>query len=133
MPNRWSFQSHEAWRAWPEDEGSTNILECEGMGGKGCAQSRKAWLALLESGQFGAILNYNSSTKHCPVRAGDQSGNLLWRIMSGGEWPTQHMPKTVVILIGTNDLSYADCNDDEQEILDAATGIISRCASLWMI
>ncbi len=53
----------------------------------------------------------------------------MWRMFTGGEWPTQHMPKTVVILIGTNDLTYADCNDDEQEILDAAPGIIDRCCS----
>ena len=69
----------------------------------------------------------------CLARAGDQSGNLLWRIISGGEWPTQHMPKTVAILIGTNDLSYADCNDDEQEITDAAPGIISRWVLWWMV
>lgn len=64
--------------------------------------------------------------------AGDQSGNLLWRITMGGEWPTVHMPKTVYILIGTNDLTFADCNNDVQEIEDAATGIIDRSGmSLW--
>ncbi len=60
------------------------------------------------------------------MRAGDQSGNLLWRITMGGEWPTVHMPKTVYILIGTNDLTFADCNEDSQEIKDAAVGIIDR-------
>ncbi len=58
--------------------------------------------------------------------AGDQSGNLMWRLETGGEFPTIHMPKTVVILIGTNDLTYADCHDDQQDILNAAPGIISR-------
>lgn len=48
--------------------------------------------------------------------------------MTGGEFPTIHMPKTVVILIGTNDLTYADCHEDQQEILDAAPGIVYRCA-----
>ena len=52
----------------------------------------------------------------------------MWRIMTGGEFPTIHMPKTVVILIGTNDLTYSDCHEDQQEILDAAPGIINRCA-----
>ena len=37
-----------------------------------------------------------------------------------------HMPKTVVILIGTNDLTFADCHEDQPEILAAAPGIISR-------
>ena len=60
------------------------------------------------------------------VRTGDQSGNLLWRLETGGEFPTVHMPKVVVILIGTNDLTYADCDDDSQDILAAAPGIISR-------
>lgn len=49
--------------------------------------------------------------------------------MDGGEFPTIHMPKTVVILIGTNDLTYADCHDDQMEILNAARGVIDRCAS----
>ncbi len=49
--------------------------------------------------------------------------------MDGGEFPTIHMPKTVVILIGTNDLTYADCHDDQQEILNAAGGVVDRCAS----
>lgn len=59
---------------------------------------------------------------------GDQSANLEWRIMTGGEFPAIHMPKTVVILIGTNDLTYADCHDDQQEILDAVPGVVDRCA-----
>ena len=45
-----------------------------------------------------------------------------------GEFPTEHMPRTVVILIGTNDLTFADCHDDQQAILDAVPGIIDRCA-----
>ena len=57
---------------------------------------------------------------------GDQSGNLLWRLETGGEFPTKHMPKTVVILIGTNDLTYADCDNESRDILNAAPGIISR-------
>jgi hypothetical protein len=63
------------------------------------------------------------------LAAGDQSANLEWRIFTGGEFPTIHMPKTVVILIGTNDLTYADCDDDQQEILDAAPGIVDRCGA----
>ena len=39
------------------------------------------------------------------------------------------MPKTVVILIGTNDLTYADCDNTSQDILNAAPGIISRHVS----
>ncbi len=47
------------------------------------------------------------------------------------------MPKTVVILIGTNDLSYSDCHEDQQELLNAAPGIVNRQAplqirALWM-
>lgn len=61
--------------------------------------------------------------------AGDQSANLMWRIMDGGEFPTIHMPRTVVILIGTNDLTFADCHDDQQEILNAAPGVVDRFAS----
>ena len=38
------------------------------------------------------------------------------------------MPKTVVILIGTNDLSYSDCHEDQQELLNAAPGIVNRQA-----
>ena len=69
--------------------------------------------------------------------AGDESGNLLWRLETGGEFPTIHMPKTVVILIGTNDLSYSDCHEDQQELLNAAPGIVNRQAplqirALWM-
>ena len=63
------------------------------------------------------------------THAGDQSGNLLWRITVGGEWPTVHMPKTVYLLIGTNDLTFADCHEDMQEIKDAAVGIIDRCGT----
>ena len=53
------------------------------------------------------------------------------------EFPTIHMPKTVVILIGTNDLSYSDCHEDQQELLNAAPGIVNRQAplqtyALWM-
>ena len=67
--------------------------------------------------------------------AGDQSGNLQWRIETGGEFPTVHMPHTVVILIGTNDLTFADCHEDQPEILAAAPGIISRhdCQTLCCV
>jgi len=73
-----------------------------------------------------APCNANMRLTENALGAGDQSGNLLWRLETGGEFPTIHMPKTVVILIGTNDLTYADCHDDQQDILNAAPGIITR-------
>ncbi len=43
----------------------------------------------------------------CLPPAGDQSGNLLWRLQHGETPDSEHQPTAAVILIGTNDLNLA--------------------------
>lgn len=57
--------------------------------------------------------------------AGDYTSNLLWRITKGGEMPMR-APKAVVIYIGSNDLSAADCGGNETELLAAVKPIVNR-------
>lgn len=55
---------------------------------------------------------------------GDQSANLLWRLMNG-EMPRRNDPKVVVLLIGTNDLAAAwdpANNQTERKILGRCQG-----------
>ena len=44
----------------------------------------------------------------------------------GGEWPAVHLPKLAVLLIGTNDLSNADCTQTEDALLAAVPGVLTR-------
>ena len=41
-----------------------------------------------------------------------------------------YAPKLVVIYIGSNDLSAAQCNGGEATLMAAVPGIVSRCASM---
>ena len=59
--------------------------------------------------------------------AGDQIGHLWWRILNG-ELPKKP-PKVYTMLIGTNDLTAADCNMNETELLATVPGISYRCES----
>ena len=69
--------------------------------------------------------------------AGDQVGNLWWRLLHG-ELPLAYAqalsaqqgraPRVAVILIGTNDLGAADCHRNASELLQAAPGIVQRYA-----
>ena len=64
--------------------------------------------------------------------AGDQVGHLWWRLLHG-EIPLAYtqqgsVPRVAVILIGTNDLGAADCHRNASELLEAAPGIVQRCA-----
>ena len=59
------------------------------------------------------------------LNAGDYTSNLLWRITKGGEMP-KSAPKVVVIYIGSNDLSAADCGGSETELLAAVKPIVNR-------
>lgn len=70
--------------------------------------------------QFGRGLASQMSV--CP--AGDQIGHLLWRILNG-ELP-KNPPKVFTMLIGTNDLTAADCNMNETELLATIPGIQYR-------
>ena len=87
-------------------------------------------------------------------RAGDQIGNLWWRLLHG-ELPVSEdtelssgkdggkAPRVVFVLIGTNDLGAADCHRNASELLEAAPGIVQRCGHghspqyqlllLWML
>ncbi|CAL5224204.1 g6847 [Coccomyxa viridis] len=56
--------------------------------------------------------------------AGDQIGHLWWRILNG-ELPKKP-PKVFTMLIGTNDLTAADCNMNETELLATVPGIQYR-------
>ena len=66
---------------------------------------------------------------HC---AGDQVGHLWWRLLHGelplAYTPQGKVPRVAVILIGTNDLGAADCHRNASELLEAAPGIVQRCA-----
>ena len=63
--------------------------------------------------------------KHQSVNAGDQAGNLLWRL-ENGETFHKHAPKVAVVLIGTNDLGAASCGGGESGITAAASVLVSR-------
>ena len=71
---------------------------------------------------------HESSTIHGPEgflgHAGDQIGHLWWRILNG-ELPKKP-PKVFTMLIGTNDLTAADCNRNETELLATVPGIQYR-------
>eukprot|EP00884_Botryococcus_braunii_P016642 jgi/Botrbrau1/3661/Bobra.0204s0051.1 len=43
----------------------------------------------------------------------DKVGNLWWRLLNGG-LPQKRFPKLAIVLIGTNDLTAADCHHDPQ-------------------
>ena len=60
----------------------------------------------------------------CLWHAGDQIGHLWWRILNG-ELPKKP-PKVFTMLIGTNDLTAADCNMNETELLATVPGIQYR-------
>lgn len=60
--------------------------------------------------------------------AGDQVGHLWWRVLNG-ELPKVHQPRVFTMMIGTNDLNAADCNQNETELLAVAPGIADRRAS----
>ncbi|KAK9846603.1 hypothetical protein WJX81_007517 [Elliptochloris bilobata] len=62
--------------------------------------------------------------------SGDYTGNLLWRIKYGGEMPAVFAPKLVVIYIGSNDLSAAQCGGGEATLMAAVPGIVSRVAQI---
>eukprot|EP00884_Botryococcus_braunii_P016636 jgi/Botrbrau1/3656/Bobra.0204s0046.1 len=57
--------------------------------------------------------------------AGDQVGHLWWRLLNG-ELPQVNMPTVAVVLIGTNDLTAADCDKIPQPLLPAAHGAAAR-------
>ena len=59
------------------------------------------------------------------VHAGDQVGHLWWRILNG-ELPVAKQPRVITVLIGTNDLTAADCNRNETELLANVPGIAVR-------
>ena len=59
--------------------------------------------------------------------AGDQVGHLWWRILNG-ELPVARQPLVYTLLIGTNDLTAADCNKNETELLAIVPGIAARYA-----
>jgi len=62
------------------------------------------------------------------AHAGDDEGNLLWRLQAG-ELYTANPPKVAVLeLTGNNDLSDADCRFNKTDIDYAVPGTIQRCA-----
>ena len=62
------------------------------------------------------------------ARAGDDEGNLLWRLQAG-ELYTANPPKVAVLeLTGNNDLSDADCRFNKSDIDYAVPGTIQRRA-----
>ena len=63
------------------------------------------------------------------MHAGDQSGHLWWRVLNG-ELPAARQPRLFTLLIGTNDLTAADCHRNETELLLTAPGIAARHAAL---
>ena len=70
--------------------------------------------------------------------AGDQSGNLLWRLQNGETPDSTHQPTAAVILIGTNDLNLAITSVRRgglgvRDLRPCAVGIADRYIelSLW--
>ncbi|KAK9834843.1 hypothetical protein WJX81_003076 [Elliptochloris bilobata] len=70
--------------------------------------------------------NASDFTSKVLAIAGDDLANLWWRVGQGGEWPKVHLPKLAVLMIGTNDLSDADCLETEDALLGAVPGILAR-------
>ncbi|KAK9839449.1 hypothetical protein WJX81_002952 [Elliptochloris bilobata] len=68
--------------------------------------------------------HYNT---HVLAISGDYTSNLLWRVTAGGEMP-KRQPKVVVIYIGSNDLSAADCGNasGEAALLEAVKPLLAR-------
>ena len=63
-----------------------------------------------------------------PCHAGDDEGNLLWRLQNG-ELYQRNPPKVAVLeLTGNNDLSDADCRFSKEDIDAVVPGTIQRCA-----
>ena len=58
------------------------------------------------------------------LSAGDQVGNLWWRLLNG-EVPKKQ-PKAIVMLIGTNDLTADDCDQSQAASLAGVVGIVDR-------
>lgn len=56
---------------------------------------------------------------------GDQTNNLMWRLLHG-EVFHKNPPKVTVVMIGTNDLSAVGCTAGESGISAAAGGVVSR-------
>jgi hypothetical protein len=46
--------------------------------------------------------------------------------MLNGELPQAQQPRVYTLLIGTNDLTAADCNRNETELLATVPGIVDR-------
>jgi hypothetical protein len=65
----------------------------------------------------------------CACCAGDQVGHLWWRVLNG-ELPAVKQPRLLTMLIGTNDLTAADCHRNETELLLTVPGIAARRACL---
>ena len=57
--------------------------------------------------------------------AGDQTGNLWWRLLNGQIF-LKHPPQVSVMLIGTNDLATASCGVGEPGIIAAVPGVFQR-------
>ena len=55
-------------------------------------------------------------------------GHLWWRVLNG-ELPAVTQPRLFTMLIGTNDLTAADCHRNETELLLTVPGIAARRAS----
>jgi len=57
------------------------------------------------------LLHHALAKAHQPMLflppAGNQSGNLLWRLQHGETPDSEHQPTAAVVLIGTNDLNLA--------------------------
>lgn len=62
---------------------------------------------------------------HCHHDAGDQTGNLWWRLQHGQIFK-KHAPGVSVMLIGTNDLATASCGVGEPGIKAAVPGVLAR-------
>ena len=71
-------------------------------------------------------VRYGQTTHSHAEHAGDYTSNLLWRIAAGGEIP-KRSPKAVVIYIGSNDLSAADCGGgNETKLLATVKPLVDR-------
>ena len=63
---------------------------------------------------------------------GDVVTFLWWRLLHG-EMPKLNQPKAVVLLIGTNDLTYDDCLATELGTIAAVPGIVSRYTLIYAV
>ena len=50
---------------------------------------------------------------------------MWWRVLNG-ELPIAKQPLVYTMLIGTNDLTAADCNQNETELMQTVPGIAAR-------